>query len=105
MASGSFFEFSSAFWTSYHDVALAAGDADLLVAGRASVDMIVSCLICIVSEVLEKTDNTVFYTYILLIFPVSLWNIFGKKPIIAVDDKCKYNKAYNCAACNDIYKY
>lgn len=66
--------------------------------------MIVSCLIYIVSEVLEKTDNAVFNTYVLLIFLVSLWNIFGKKPIIAVDNKCEYYKAYNSTSCNYIYE-
>ena len=67
--------------------------------------MVVSCLIKIVSEVLEKTDNAISYTDVLLIFLISLWNIFGKKPIIAVDNKCNYHEAYKSASCNDIYDH
>lgn len=67
--------------------------------------MVVSCLIKIVSEVLEKTYNAVSYADVLLIFLISLWNIFGKKPIIAVDNKCNYYIAYNTASCNDVYKH
>lgn len=92
-----FLEFSITFWTSYHYVALAAWDTYLLTATWTLVDVIVSCLISIVSEVLEKTYYLVPDTDILLILFIPFRYFLGKKPIITIYDEEKSNKTYNSA--------
>ncbi len=85
-----------------HDVSLSSGNADLLIASGAFVNVVILALRPTALEIREKTGETFLQLQILLVFSISLGNVPGEHSIIEDhqknegDDSGKRNSNKGC---------